>query len=58
MQGIEWVQDITSISPGRWAVGYNYLYVMTRVLVELRPHKVLDIGLGVLTSFFSTFFVI
>ena len=56
MQGIEWAQDIPSISPGRWAVGYNYLYVMTRVLEELRPHKVLDIGLGISTSFFSTYF--
>lgn len=56
IRDIEWVKDISSISPGRWAVGYNYLYVLTRVLEETRPHKVLDFGLGISTTLFSTYF--
>lgn len=36
-RNIDWIQDLPGISPGRWAVGYNYLYVMTRILDELRP---------------------
>lgn len=33
-------------SPGRWAVGYGYLYVLYRILDELRPRRILDLGLG------------
>ena len=35
-----------SFSPGRWAVGYPYLYVMYRVLNETHPKKILELGLG------------
>ena len=36
-KGCEWLGEDFGVSPGRWAVGYDYLYVMTRVLEELRP---------------------
>lgn len=55
-RGIEWLGDDFGVSPGRWAVGYDYIYVMTRVLEEIRPHKVLDIGLGISTSLISEYF--
>lgn len=45
-----------SMSPGRWAVGYNYLYVMTRILNELKPMSVLELGLGVSTTLISKYF--
>lgn len=45
-----------SLSPGRWAVGYNYLYVMTRILDEIRPEHILDVGLGVSTKLISVYF--
>lgn len=51
--GIEWMEGFPSISPGRWAVGYNYIYVMTRILNELRPKHVLEMGLGVSTTLIS-----
>ena len=35
-----------SFSPGRWAVGYAYLYVLYRILDELKPQRILDLGLG------------
>lgn len=53
---LEWAEHLPSLSPGRWAVGYNYLYLMTRVLEEIHPHKVLDLGLGISTSLFSSYF--
>lgn len=53
---IEWILNLPGISPGRWAVGYNYLYVLTRVLHELRPHSALDFGLGISGTLFSTYF--
>lgn len=40
-----WLKDKT-FSPGRWAVGYPYLYVMYRVLNETRPKRILELGLG------------
>lgn len=41
----QWLVDKT-FAPGRWAVGYPYLYVMYRVLNEVRPNKILELGLG------------
>ena len=45
MAGSEWLHD-QSLSPGRWAVGYPYLYVLYRVLNEMRPQGILDLGAG------------
>lgn len=41
----DWLVD-KSISPGRWAVGYNFLYVLYRVLNDSMPKKILELGLG------------
>ncbi len=41
----QWLVNKT-FSPGRWAVGYPYLYVMYRVLNEARPKRILELGLG------------
>jgi len=40
-----WLKD-KSFSPGRWAVGYQYLYVMFRVLDGFHPSSILEMGLG------------
>ena len=53
---IGWIQDLPGISPGRRAVGYNYIYVMTRILNEFQPHRVLELGLGISTTLISTYF--
>lgn len=55
-RGIDWAENIQRISPGRWAVGYNYLYVMTRVLDNMKPDAVLDIGLGISSTLISSYF--
>ncbi|NCA92649.1 hypothetical protein EOM82_05285 [bacterium] len=41
----EWFKDIP-INPGRWAAGYPFLYVLYRVLNELKPKCILELGLG------------
>jgi len=43
--GSTWLKN-TAFSPGRWAVGYPVLYVMYRVLNEVRPKRILELGLG------------
>jgi len=40
-----WLLD-KSFSPGRWAVGYPYLYILYRVLNEIKPKNILELGLG------------
>lgn len=41
----KWLEN-KSFSPGRWAVGYAFLYVMYRVLNETHPKHILELGLG------------
>lgn len=38
------------ISPGRWAVGYNFMYVLYRVLNETNPESILELGAGQTTK--------
>lgn len=40
-----WLKD-RSFSPGRWAVGYQYLYAVYRILSQARPMHILELGLG------------
>ena len=35
-----------SVSPGRWAVSYIVLYVLYRILDEVKPQSILECGLG------------
>lgn len=41
----EWLVD-KQFSPGRWAVRYQTLYVIYRILNEVRPNRILELGLG------------
>ena len=56
MRNIPWLKDMPSISPGRWAVGYNYLYIMTRILNDTNPKSVLEFGLGASTTLIAQYF--
>lgn len=56
IRSIEWAEELPSLSPGRWAVGYNYLYIMTRVLNDIKPHRVLDLGLGISSTLITKYF--
>lgn len=40
-----WLEN-RSFYPGRWAVGYQFLYVLYRVLNEAKPKSILELGLG------------
>lgn len=41
----QWLKDKT-FSAGRWGVGYAFLYVLYRVLNEVKPQSILEMGLG------------
>lgn len=49
-----WLKN-TAFSAGRWAVGYQYLYVMYRVLNEIHPRHILELGLGQSTRMISQY---
>jgi len=49
-----WLRNKT-FSPGRWAVGYQMLYVMYRILDEVRPRSILELGLGQSTKMISQY---
>lgn len=48
-QNSSWLTE-NNFSPGRWAVGYNFLYVMYRILTEKKPSHILELGLGQTTK--------
>ena len=52
--GCTWLED-ASFSPGRWAVGYQYLYVLFHALNEIGPKRILDLGLGQTTNMISRY---
>lgn len=54
IQNSSWLYNKT-FSPGRWAVGYQFLYVMYRVLNDIHPHSILELGLGQSTNMCSQY---
>ncbi len=52
--GSSWYKS-QAISPGRWAVGYEFLYVLYRTLDEVRPKSILELGLGQSTKITSQY---
>lgn len=43
------------IYPGRWAVGYSFLYVLNRILSDYKPKKVIEFGLGESSKLVSSY---
>lgn len=54
IRGSRWLHDV-SLSPGRWAVGYPFLYALYRTLDEMRPTNILELGLGQSTTLISQY---
>lgn len=44
-----------AFAPGRWAAGYQMLYVMYRILDSVKPKKILELGLGQTTRMISQY---
>ena len=53
---IPWLDNKIGISPGRWGVGYNSVYVMSRILEIIKPRAVLDCGFGISSKLISQYF--
>ncbi|MDD7698431.1 MAG: hypothetical protein SPH50_01320 [Methanobrevibacter smithii] len=49
-----WLKN-KSFSPGRWAAGYPFLYILYRVLDEAKPESILELGLGQTTKMITQY---
>ncbi len=54
IDGSNWLID-KSFTPGRWAVGYPLLFVLYKILDELKPKNILEFGLGQSTRMFKQY---
>lgn len=50
----QWLSD-KSFSPGRWAMGFESLYVLYRIIDESKPRKILELGLGQSTKMINQY---
>ena len=51
----EWF-NVKSLSLGRSAIGYNFAYVISRILQNMHPTKILEFGLGQSSKIVSSYF--
>jgi hypothetical protein len=49
-----WLEEC-SISPGRWAGNYSFFYILSRILLDYKPKKILELGLGESSKFISSY---
>ena len=54
IKGSTWLKD-TAFAAGRWAVGYQCLYAVYRILNEVKPQNILELGLGQSTKLISQY---
>lgn len=54
IRGNEMLQNL-SLKIGRWAGGYSFMYLTHRILVDFRPKKIVEFGLGESSKFISTY---
>ncbi len=52
--GYRWY-NVKSISLGGWAVGYQYAYVLSRILNIMKPVSILECGLGQSTKIINSY---
>lgn len=45
IRGKKWLEELP-LNVGRWAGNYSFFYVLTRILNDYKPKKILELGLG------------
>ncbi|MFN5443157.1 MAG: hypothetical protein ACK48V_02905 [Crocinitomicaceae bacterium] len=54
IRGKKWIEELP-LNIGRWAGNYTFFYVLYRILSEVKPKSILELGLGESTKYISTF---
>jgi 16S rRNA G966 N2-methylase RsmD len=52
--GSIWLKDV-SLNVGRWAANYSFLYILFRILNEIKPENILELGLGETTKMIQAY---
>lgn len=55
ISGYEWF-NVDTISLGRTAIGYNFAYVLSRILNSMRPKEILEFGLGQSSKIINSYY--
>lgn len=53
IRGMKCLDDL-SLNIGRWAGNYSFFYILKRILIEIQPDSILELGLGESSKFIST----
>lgn len=54
IRGSKWFKDVP-LSAGRWAGGFTLFYVLYRILDEIKPQNILELGLGETTKMIQAY---
>jgi hypothetical protein len=54
IRGKKWIEELP-LNIGRWSGNYTFFYVLNRILSEVKPKSILELGLGESTKYISTF---
>ncbi len=55
IRGSKWLSPDLPFSPGRGAIGYQLMYVLYRVLNEVNPRSILEMGMGQSTKMIGSY---
>lgn len=55
IRGSKWLSPDLPFSPGRGAIGYPLMYVLYRILDEVKPKSILELGMGQSTKLISSY---
>lgn len=56
IRGRKWLEEL-AISPGRHAANYSFLCILTKILADFKPKKIIEFGLGESSKLISSFIV-
>ena len=54
IRGRKWLEDL-AICPGRMAGNYSFFYILTKVLGDFKPQRIIEFGLGESSKVISAF---
>lgn len=54
IRGKKWLEELP-LNIGRWAGNYSFFYVLNRILSDIKPNSILELGLGESTKFVSVY---
>lgn len=54
IKGSSWFKDIP-LNVGRWAANYSLFYILYRILNEIKPQNILELGLGETTKLLQAY---